>query len=200
VWFQDEARVGQKNKITRRWARRCTRPPAPHDQRTQSTYIFSAICPARGTAAGLVMPFCNTAAMTMHLAEISHAVSPGAHAVLLDQAGWHLSHKLAVPDNISLLPTAEVVRTQSGREHLAVRARQLALQSHLPLLRQHPRPLLPRLEQARRAAMDHHVHRLARMGAWVVIRESWHQYMRHGSVPVLCISGLTGTGLGFRFI
>jgi transposase len=43
--------------------------------------------------------------MTLHLAEISRAVAPGAHAVLLlDQAGWHLSHKLAVPDNISLLP------------------------------------------------------------------------------------------------
>jgi transposase len=40
IWFQDEARVGQKNKITRRWARRGTRPSAPHDHRTRSTYIF----------------------------------------------------------------------------------------------------------------------------------------------------------------
>jgi hypothetical protein len=32
--------------------------------------------------------------MTLHLAEISQAVAPGAHAVvLLDQAGWHLSAK-----------------------------------------------------------------------------------------------------------
>ena len=45
VWFADEARVGQKNKITRRWARRGTRPSAPSDQRTASTYIFGAICP-----------------------------------------------------------------------------------------------------------------------------------------------------------
>ena len=34
VWWQDEARVGQKNGITRRWARRGSRPRAPHDQRT----------------------------------------------------------------------------------------------------------------------------------------------------------------------
>ncbi len=27
----DVARIGQKNKITRRWARRGTRPSAPHD-------------------------------------------------------------------------------------------------------------------------------------------------------------------------
>ena len=43
--------------------------------------------------------------MTLHLAEIARAVAPGAHAVvLLDQAGWHLSAKLEVPDNITLMP------------------------------------------------------------------------------------------------
>jgi transposase len=105
IWFQDEARIGQKNKITRRWARRGTRPSAPHDQRTRSTYIFGAICPAKGTAAGLILPRCNTAAMALHLAEISRTVTPGAHAVLLlDQAGWHLSAKLDIPDNITLMP------------------------------------------------------------------------------------------------
>ena len=30
IWFADEARIGQKNKITRRWAKRGTRPSAPH--------------------------------------------------------------------------------------------------------------------------------------------------------------------------
>jgi len=43
--------------------------------------------------------------MNLHLAEIAQAVSSGAHAVLLlDQAGWHVSPKLKVPDNITLLP------------------------------------------------------------------------------------------------
>ena len=51
------ARVGQKNKITRRWAKRGTRPRAPHDQRTKWAYIFGAICPAKGKGAGLIMPF-----------------------------------------------------------------------------------------------------------------------------------------------
>jgi len=105
VWFADEARVGQKNKITRRWARRGTRPVAPKDQRTASTYIFGAICPRLGKGAGLVLPHCNIAAMNLHLAEMAAAVAPGAHAVLLvDQAGWHLSERLVVPPNITLLP------------------------------------------------------------------------------------------------
>ena len=36
------------------------------------------------------MPWCDTDAMAAHLIEISAAVDPGAHAVLIvDQAGWH---------------------------------------------------------------------------------------------------------------
>src|SRR6516165_2877385 len=95
IWFADEARVGQKNKITRRWAKRGTRPSAPRDQRTASAYIFGAICPKDGKGAALVMPRCDTEAMSLHLAEIATQIAPGAHAILLlDQAGWHLSTRL----------------------------------------------------------------------------------------------------------
>jgi DDE superfamily endonuclease len=105
VWFTDEARIGQKTKITRRWARRGTRPAAPRDQRTASAYIFGAICPRLGKGAGLILPRCNTTAMNLHPAEISAAVAPGAHAVpLLDQAGWHVSDRLVVPPNLPLIP------------------------------------------------------------------------------------------------
>jgi transposase len=97
--------VGQKNKITRRWAKRGTRPSAPKDQRTQSTYIFGAICPAEGKGAGIVLPRCTSEGMTLHLEEISQAVALGAHAVLLlDQAGWHQSKRLVIPTNITLMP------------------------------------------------------------------------------------------------
>jgi hypothetical protein len=86
-------------------ARRGTRPTAPKDQRTTSTYIFGAICPRLGKAAGLVLPRCNVAAMNLHLAEMATAVAPAAHAVLLlDQAGWHLSQRLVVVANITLMP------------------------------------------------------------------------------------------------
>ena len=112
IWFQDEACIGQKNKITRRWARRGTRPSAPKDQLTKSAYIFGAICPEHGKhvlsfaegGAGLVLPLCNTETMSLHLIEISLAVAPGAHAaVLMDQAGWHMTGKLEVPANISII-------------------------------------------------------------------------------------------------
>jgi transposase len=51
------------------------------------------------------MPACNTEAMNLHLIEIAAEVGPGRHAMLLlDQAGWHLSHRLVVPPNITLVP------------------------------------------------------------------------------------------------
>ena len=105
VWFMDEARVGQQGTLTRVWAKRGTRPRALRDRRHSWAYLFGAVCPERGTGAAVVLPHVNVGAMDAHLAEISRRVAEGAHAVLvLDQAGWHTSPKLRVPDNISLLP------------------------------------------------------------------------------------------------
>jgi len=97
-------RLGQKNPCTRRWARRGTRPRALADLRTQSAYLFGAICPERGTGAAVVMPRADTEAMQHHLDEIGRCAAPGTHAVVvLDQAGWHTTGKLRMPDNVSLL-------------------------------------------------------------------------------------------------
>jgi hypothetical protein len=106
VWFQDEARVGQQGTLTRIWARRGSRPPAPRDQRHHWTYIFGAVCPARAVGAALVLPTVNAELMSLHLAEISRCVAAGAHAILvLDGAGWHQTGgRLVVPENITLMP------------------------------------------------------------------------------------------------
>ena len=104
MWFQDEARIGQKNGLVRQWARRGTRPRQPADQRYQSAYLFGAICPARGVGAALAMPFANTQAMQAHLDEIGRTVARGAHAVLLlDRAGWHTTEKLTIPNNLTMI-------------------------------------------------------------------------------------------------
>lgn len=102
IWFQDEARIGQKNGIVRQWARRGSRPRQPADQRYENAYLFGAICPARGTGAAIAVPYADTDAMQLHLNEISRHVTKGAHAVLLlDRAGWHTTTNLDMPDNIT---------------------------------------------------------------------------------------------------
>ena len=104
IWFQDEARVGQKGTLAYVWARCGTRPRAVQDTRYGWAYLFGAVCPERAVGAGLVMPYANTEAMNLHLDEISKAVSPNAHAALVaDGAGWHVSDKLVVPGNITLV-------------------------------------------------------------------------------------------------
>src|SRR6516164_2596673 len=73
--------------------------------------------------------------------------------------------------------------SQPGREHLAVPPRKLALQPHLQIIPRHSRPLLLRLEQARRAALAHHIHRLARLGPSVLITESWYYWAQRLHAP-----------------
>ena len=105
IWFQDEARVGQQGRLTRIWAERGSRPAMVRDNRRCSTYLFGAICPARGVGAAIISQAVNTAAMNFHLTEIASQVAPGARAVvLIDGAGWHEKAKdLRVPDNITLM-------------------------------------------------------------------------------------------------
>ena len=102
IWFQDEARIGQKNGQVRQWARRGTRPRQPTDQRYDNAYLFGAICPARGVGAALALPHADAEMMQLRLDEISRNVADDAHAVLLlDRAGWHTTGKLDAPDNVT---------------------------------------------------------------------------------------------------
>ena len=105
VWFQDEARIGQKGTHAYVWAPVGSCPLRVRDNRHVSAYLFGAICPGRAVGAALVMPCVNTEAMNEHLKEISINVAPGAQAVLVcDGAGWHRTGgRLRVPDNITLL-------------------------------------------------------------------------------------------------
>lgn len=105
VWFQDEARVGQKGTVTRVWAIKGTRPRVIRQQQFEYAYIFGAVCPERDMGVGLVMPVVNSEAMKMHLELISAQVADGKHAVIiLDRATWHTTKKLRVFPNITLMP------------------------------------------------------------------------------------------------
>jgi DDE superfamily endonuclease len=105
IWFQDEARVGQKGGHAYIWAPVGARPLMVRDNRHDSAHLFGAICPLRGAAAAVIMPSANAEAMNEHLKEVSTQVAPGAHAVLVvDGAGWHQTGgTLHVPDNMTLL-------------------------------------------------------------------------------------------------
>jgi transposase len=104
IWFQDESRIGQRNGLVRRWARKRTRPRQPADQSYESAYLFGAICPARGKGAALALPYAAAGMMRLHLDEIATSVAPNANAALtLDRAGWHTTPALKAPENITAI-------------------------------------------------------------------------------------------------
>lgn len=105
LWFTDESRVGQKGRLTRVWHAKGHRPEGLRDHRFRSAWIFGAVCPERDTGEALVCPHIGTASMNAFLAQWAKTIPDDRHAlVLMDQAGWHLSGKLKVPSNMTLVP------------------------------------------------------------------------------------------------
>ena len=105
LFFQDEARIGQKGRVCHVWWKRGERPPGLCDRRFTFAYIFAAVEPGTDNAFALVMPYADTAAMQIFLDGFAKTIADDEHAVMiLDQAGWHGSNDLAVPANITLVP------------------------------------------------------------------------------------------------
>ena len=81
------------------------RPPGLADQRFESLYLFAACRPGTDEAFALALPQATAVSMEVFLAQFAQALEPGAQAILLlDRAGWHTSHRLVVPENVTLLP------------------------------------------------------------------------------------------------
>ena len=104
LYFQDEARVGQKGRLCHRWWPKGQRATGLCDRRFDSTYIFGAVAPETGDAFGLILPKANTSTMSIFLEAFAKTVPDDVHVVMvLDQAGWHSAKKLVVPDNVTLV-------------------------------------------------------------------------------------------------
>ena len=105
IWFQDEARVGQRGTVTRLWAPKGSRPRVIRQQQFEAAYVFGAVCPAQGKALAFVMPQANSESMQHHLDLIAATVRPDKYVVLVvDRAAWHVTKKLRIPANLSILP------------------------------------------------------------------------------------------------
>src|ERR1700751_2448535 len=115
-----------------------------------------------------------------HLARLQHRGHEFAsHRDRQDRRAWYSCGASGRSSRMALINAsrraiqhrhaAEIARAQPSRKHLAAHARQLAFKPHLQLLRKSRRSLLLRLEQARRSTLADHVHRIARLGTWVLI-------------------------------
>jgi transposase len=132
IWFQDEMRIGQKNGLVYQWAKKGTRPRQPKDQRYENAYLFGAVCPGRNTGIAVIMPHADTEAMQKHIDEISLAVAPGAHAlIILDKAAWHTTRKLRLPGNLTLVPLPPACPELNAAENIWQYLRQTYLSNRV---------------------------------------------------------------------
>jgi transposase len=131
LYFQDEARVGQKGRLCHRWWPKGQRATGLCDRRFESTSIFGAVAPETGNAFGLILPQANTLTMSIFLEAFAETVPDDVHVVMvLDQAGWHGAKKLVIPDNVTLvaLPPYSPELNPVERVWLHLRERFLSLQ------------------------------------------------------------------------
>ena len=104
VFIMDEARFGQQGTLTAMWAEKGSRPTAVKQTKYEWVYLYAAVDPLTGDSSALLARHVNIATMEAFLRILSTEVGPDDHIVLvLDQAGWHTSPRLSLPENITLL-------------------------------------------------------------------------------------------------
>jgi len=103
LFSQDEGRFGRISDVRRAWSPLGARPQAPRQVIRTYLYVFTAVCPALGRMTSLILPWANTEMMNIFLRQVSDDFSDYFILMLADQAGWHLSQKLAVPENMRLI-------------------------------------------------------------------------------------------------
>jgi hypothetical protein len=107
LWAEDEARLGLKPIARRVWAVRGRRPTASGRTRYEWLYVYGFVDPASGRNLELILPAANTEWMALALEEFARWADPQGEkllVVLVDNAGWHIAKRLAVPPNVVLHP------------------------------------------------------------------------------------------------
>jgi putative transposase len=100
--FEDEAGFGRINKPKRCWAPKGVRPCIPSHHIREYRYAYGAVEPLTGDSFFLVLPWSNTVCMNVFLDELSKTFPEEMIMLALDQASWHTTNKLVIPDNIQL--------------------------------------------------------------------------------------------------
>lgn len=102
VMFEDEARFGRISDTRRCWVPKGIRPNVPTQLVREYTYAFAAVSPHDGIVDSLILPEVNSSTMSIFLDEISKRHSKEHVLMFMDQAPWHKSGELKIPDNIKL--------------------------------------------------------------------------------------------------
>ena len=103
VLFEDEGRFGRISDRRRCWAPLPLRPEVGSQVVRQYVYAFVAVCPSDGRIASLILPWSDADTMSIFLKHTASQFPEDYCIIVLDGAGWHIAHKLSVPDNMQLI-------------------------------------------------------------------------------------------------
>ncbi len=82
---------------------RGVKPICRFQQVFKSTYLFGAFSPKDGHNFLLELPYCNTDSFQIFLDRFSEQRPQELKIIILDNAGFHKSKRLKIPDNILLI-------------------------------------------------------------------------------------------------
>jgi hypothetical protein len=105
LWAQDEARLGLKPIARRVWAVKGSRPLSCGRTVYSWLYVYGFARPKTGETFAALLPRVNAGLMGQALAAFAAHADPGGKKVLVllvDNAGWHVARRLAVPANVVL--------------------------------------------------------------------------------------------------
>lgn len=103
LMFWDEASFGRITSPARAWAPQGIRPVVKCQQVREYVNLYGAVCPETGESFFSILPFCNTECVNAFLKELSERF-PDDYIILIgDNASWHKSEQMKLPENIELL-------------------------------------------------------------------------------------------------
>jgi transposase len=105
LWSEDEHRLGLKPVLRRVWSPVGERPLVGVHHRYEWTYLYAFARPKSGEVHWLVLPRVNAEVFSLALESFAREVGAGTKKrilLVLDQAGWHTSPRLRVPEGIHL--------------------------------------------------------------------------------------------------
>jgi hypothetical protein len=103
ILAQDEGCFGRISRPKSCWAPPGVRPLAPAQVVREAVYVFAAVAPSIGEMCSLILPRVNTVMMNLFLEHVSQTFPSYFLVMQVDQASWHLSKSLVIPENIRLI-------------------------------------------------------------------------------------------------
>lgn len=107
IWAEDEGRIGLKPLTRRVWSKRGQRPIALQKRGYQWLHTYAFVQPSTGRGEFWVMSHVDTPTMNAVLKAFAKTANPNNDktlVILWDNAGWHISNDLEVPQGIDLYP------------------------------------------------------------------------------------------------